>query len=63
MIESPYISPQIAASKYFFKHEETIRRLCREGFFKHARKPTGKNGQWQLLRTEVIAKVGKPIEQ
>jgi len=63
MIDSPYISPQVTAKKYMFTHVETVRRLCREGFFKHARKPTGKNGQWQLLRTEVIAKVGKQIEQ
>ena len=59
MIESPYISPEIAARKYFYTHVENIRRQCREGFFKHARKPFGR---WQLLRAEVIAKVGKPIE-
>lgn len=60
---SPYISSYIAATKYLFKHPSTIRRLCRDGTFKTARKiGVAKNCHWQISRAEVLSWIGSKPE-
>ncbi len=60
-IETPFITPRIVAEKYLYINEDTITRMCREGVFKTARKPSGRTqrGHWQIARAEVLAHIAK----
>jgi hypothetical protein len=57
---SPYVSASVVSRSYLFTSQQNVRRMCRDGLFKTARKPTGgKNSPWQISRVELIQYMNK----
>jgi len=61
-INAPVILPQIPeigvsqAARILGVHPSTARRMCENGEFETAHKPTGKRGWWKIARLEAVKK-------